>query len=58
MATRVAAETVAATFGGRTVGHSVIVFLEPPAEALPPLADLSRAAVLANNPMLGASGRQ
>ncbi|HKA42955.1 MAG TPA: hypothetical protein VKF40_13290 [Burkholderiales bacterium] len=33
MALRLEAESVAATFGGRTVGNSVVIFLEATAEA-------------------------
>jgi hypothetical protein len=64
MATRDGAETVAAGFGGRTVGNAVIVFLEqpagpelplsfPPLPAAPPRATLRSTISAASNAILG-----
>jgi hypothetical protein len=58
METREAAENVSASFGGRTVGSAVVVFLEQLADAVFPPVDGGMQEVADNVVTLGKAGRE
>lgn len=58
MGTREAAENVSASFGGRTVGSAVVVFLEQVADVVFPRVDGGMQGVADNVVTLGKVGRE